>query len=195
MKKNNNWLSKLSKANVFQVITLVLVVSVAIFLGMQWTGRSLKAANIYNYTLTVTLTDDQPESLSQVAENQKVAQFQLATDSPAPVTISALRFDVLGGIKNKIFRWLNLLPLSLMYQSEIIGVGEGWTHDYGLIEQIVVLSKPLTVVKGQPVVLDVYTDLSRQKDQAFGLDLVGVDSPLLVEEVIPTQSLIYKITR
>ena len=191
MKKNTSWWNKF---NVYQITAVVLVLAMAGFLGSQWVGGKLKAANVSNYILTVTLTDDQPEFLSQTAEYQKVAQFQLTTDSPVPVTISALKFNVLGGIKNKIFRWLNLLPLSLMYQSDIIGVGEGWTHDYGLIQQTVVLSKSLTVVKDQPVILDVYTDLSRQKDQAFGLDLVGVDSPLLVEG-IPVQSILYKIKR
>lgn len=192
MKKNNFWWKKF---NLYQIVAVILVLAMAGFLGSQWIGEKLNAAaDVSKYTVTVALTDEQPELLSQAAEYQKVAQFQFTTDSPKPVAISALRFDVLGGIKNKIFRWLNLLPLSLLSQSEIVGIGEGWTHEYGLIEQVVVLSKPLTVVKDQPVVLDVYTDLSRQINQAFGLDLVGVDSPLLAEG-IPVQSIIYKIKR
>lgn len=189
VKKNISWLAKI---DVFQVVALILVVSVAVFLGIQWAGHNLKAASIYNYTLMVTLTSDQPETLSQAAEYQKVVQFQLSTDSPAPVQISAFKFNVLGGIKSKIIRQLNILPLSIINGSETVGVGEGWVYDFGVIQQTVVLSKSLMIVKDQPVVLDVYTDLSRRKDLAFGLDLVGIDSPLLADG-IPVQSILYKI--
>lgn len=191
MKKNHYWWSKF---DVYQIVALVLVLAIAGFLGAQWAGSGLKASSVSNYTLSVTLTDDQPEVLSQAAENQKIAQFQLTTSSPSPVTISAFKFNVWGGIKNKIFRQISILPLSIISGSKTVGVGEGWIYDYGVIQQIVVLSESLTVVKGQPVIFDVYTNLARQKDQAFGLDLVGVDSPLLVDG-IPVQSLLYKIAR
>lgn len=177
-----------------QVVAVILVLIIAGFLGVQWMGTRSNAASVSNYSISIALTDNQPEALSQAIGSQKVAQFQLTTNSPSPVTISAFKFNVLGGVKNKIFRRLNLLPLSLIYQSETIGMGEGWVYDYGAIEQVVVLSKSLTLSENQPVVLDIYTDLYGQKDQAFGLDLVGVDSPLLVEGM-PVQSLIYKITR
>jgi len=191
MKKTQPWLAKFS---IHQIVAIVLVLVIAGFLGVQWMGPKLKAATVSNYILTAALTDDQPAALSQLAENQKVVQFQLTTDSPEPVAISALKFNVLGGIKSKIFRQLNILPLSIIRGSETVGIGESWTYEYGLIQQIVVLSKPFTVVNGQPIVFDVYTDLSRRKDLAFGLGLAGVDSPLLTEG-IPVQGILYKIKR
>ncbi|MFA5967456.1 MAG: hypothetical protein WC805_03020 [Patescibacteria group bacterium] len=191
MKKTPSWITKFG---IHQIVAVVLILAIAGFLGTQWAGGKLKAATTSNYILTVALTDDQPAALSQTDENQKVAQFRLTTDSPEPVVVSAFKFNLTGGIKNKVYRLTTLVPLSIVYGSDPIGLGESWMYDYGLLEQTVILSKNLAVAKDQPAVIDVYADLTRQKDQAFGLELAGVDSPLLTEG-IPVQSTLYKIKR
>ncbi|MFH0912653.1 MAG: hypothetical protein V1807_03315 [Patescibacteria group bacterium] len=183
-KKNNfSW--------AYSGLAMALIAIIGFAMWWQLPINKLRADNISEYTITAELGSDQPASVSQKYD-QRIAQFTLSTDSPDPVKLSALEFYALGNLKNKIVRKFNLAPLRVRLSDVILGVGDMWTYDYGSIKQLVHLEQPITIAKDSPAVIDVYVDLFYQHDMNFGVSLIGIDSPLLVEG-IPLNAYIRKI--
>lgn len=175
----------------YSSLTIFLVGVIGFSIWWQLPINPLRANNVPEYMITAVLGDDQPYNVSQKSD-QRIAQFELSTDSPTSVEINALEFYALGGLKNKIVRKLNLAPLRLRAGEAILGEGESWNYDYGSIQQLIYLEQPLIIVKDSPAVIDVYVDLFYQHDQTFGVSLIGIDSPLVVEG-IPLNAHIRKI--
>lgn len=172
-------------------LSVFLVAIIGFSIWWQLPINKLKANNISAYTITAELGEDQPYNVSQKSD-QRIAQFNLSTNSPDPVEIDALEFYALGSLKNKIVRKLNLAPLRLRLGEEMLGEGESWNYDYGSIQQLVNFTEPLILVKDQTAIVDVYVDLFYQHDQTFGVSLIGIGSPLVVEG-IPLNVYIHKI--
>ncbi|MBU1092225.1 hypothetical protein KJ836_00940 [Patescibacteria group bacterium] len=183
LKPNYKWM--------YSSLSVFLVAIIGFSIWWQLPVNKLNANNIPEYIITAELGADQPYNVSQKSD-QRIAQFELSTDSPDSVEINALEFYALGGLKNKIVRKLNLAPLRLRLGEAILGEGEFWSYDYGSIQQLVYLEQPLTITKDSPATLDVYVDLFYQHDQTFGISLIGIDSPLVVEG-IPLNAYIRKI--
>lgn len=183
---------KINHTWIYPIITVGLVTIIGFALSGQWVANKLKADSVSLYTITAILGDDQPASISQKSD-QRIAQFELTTDSINPIEINALQFDALGDLKNKIVRQLNLAPLSVVVQEKNLGTGDLWVYDYGRITQTVHLAdKSLMIVKDNPVTLDIYSNFSRQSGRTFGVSLIGIDSPLMVEG-IPLDGYLRKI--
>ncbi|MBU1082976.1 hypothetical protein KKE14_00850 [Patescibacteria group bacterium] len=171
-KQNHDW--------TYSGLAVALVAVVGFSMWWQLPIKETAADNVSEYTITVELGEDQPESVSQKLD-QKVAQFKISTDSPKPVEINALEFHALGSLKSKIVRKLNSAPLRVRLDDAVLGEGDTWAYYYGRIQQIVSFEQPLTLDKDNPALVDVYADLFYQHDVTFGVALIGVESPLVVE--------------
>ena len=84
------------------------------------------------------------------------------------------------------------MPLSIYLNADLIGTGNGWSYNYGSLEQIIAPASPITLTKAQSVNLDVHANLTKLRDYTFGIELARVDSAVGREE-LAVLGRIYKI--
>lgn len=173
-------------------VALLVVIALGQGLGGWFSSQSEAAAEVSVAAVDAYRADTQPAVVLE-ADDQWVASFQLSTDSPEPIRVSAITVWPRGNLSNKLLGYHTIYPIRLKVAGEVVGEGSGWYKEFIYIENLVELTQPLELIAGAPVVVDVYADLPGTYRKRFGVYLGNIQTDRPVRLNLPAQGFLYGV--